>query len=52
MPQTVTNPMLYAAMKKAVALGIVPPSSGGEKEYLETFDKLKAVLQAALDAQQ
>jgi hypothetical protein len=44
-----TQPMLEAAMRKAVAVGIVPPSADGET-YLKLWGSMQQVLDAAIAA--
>lgn len=47
----VTEEMLAAAMKVAVEKELVP-KSGDADAYLQTWDAMKSVIQAALDAAQ
>ncbi|MHC5208784.1 hypothetical protein [Pseudomonas chlororaphis] len=46
---TVTNEMVYAAMKEAVQRGLLP-KGGSQEDSIKNFEVLKAILQAALDA--
>lgn len=43
----VTNEIVYAALKEAVARGLLP--KGASQEAVENFEEMEAVLQAALD---
>lgn len=49
-PNAVTEEMLTAAMKKAVETGLLPKHAD-EQTYIKNWDGMKAVLQAALDAE-
>ncbi|WP_449122201.1 hypothetical protein [Pseudomonas viridiflava] len=44
----VTNEMVYAALKEAVARGLLPKGASQDKA-VENFEAMKAILQAALD---
>jgi len=46
----VTQEMVYAAIKEAVAQGLLPKFAQGEDAYLKMHDQIQAVLQAALAA--
>lgn len=46
----VTPEMVHAAIKEAVANGLLPKSAQGESEYLRMHDQIEAVLKAALAA--
>jgi len=46
----VTQEMVHAAMKEAVAQGLLPKFAHGEDEYLKMHNQIQAVLQAALSA--
>jgi len=46
----VTQEMVHAAMKEAVAQGLLPKVAHGEDEYLKMHNQIQAVLQAALSA--
>lgn len=48
MPIVVTDEMLTAALKKAIAEGLFPRQVDTET-YLKTWEGMKAALQAALD---
>jgi hypothetical protein len=43
-----TEEMLNAAVKKAVAVGLIPKYAAGEEVYLKNWDGVKAVVEAAL----
>lgn len=46
----VTDKALYAAVKEAVAQGLLPAMAVGMTEYLKNHDRIKAVLEAAAKA--
>lgn len=46
----VTEEMLAAAMKQAVASGLVPKVAADEGEYLKSWAAVKEVIEAALSA--
>lgn len=45
----VTDEMLIAAVKKAVELGLIPHVVD-QDTYIKNYDRIKDILQAALDA--
>ncbi len=46
----VTQAMLHAAIKEAVAQGLLPKYAQGEDAYLKMHNQIQAVLKAALAA--
>lgn len=46
----VTEEMVHAGIKEAVANGLLPKSAQGEREYLKMHNQIEAVLKAALAA--
>ncbi len=46
----VTQEMVHAAIKEAVAQGLLPKFAQGEDDYLKMHNQIQAVLKAALAA--
>lgn len=43
----VTSKALYAGVREAVAQGLLPQLAHGEAEYLKSYERVRAVLEAA-----
>jgi hypothetical protein len=46
----VTQEMVHAAVKEAVAQGLLPNFAQGEEDYLKMHNQMQAILKAALAA--